>query len=81
MNPTLHIHLRTAERVITDVTDRLVLEIVVSELNVNGSEYPCQDAGIHSDHFRQTLHGFSSDSDGTFTQHSQNLHRGKQEET
>lgn len=35
--------------------------------------YPCQDTGIDSYYFRQTLHGFSSDSDGTLTQHSQNL--------
>lgn len=39
------------------------------------STYSGQNTWIHSYNLRQTLHGFSSDSNSTFTQHSQYLYR------
>ena len=35
--------------------------------------YPCQYAGVNSHNLRQTFHGFSPYSDGTFPKDPQNL--------
>lgn len=46
-----------------------------SPLKIDQHTYPCQNTWIHSYYFRQTLHGFSSDCNGTLTEHSQNLYK------
>lgn len=41
--------------------------------NIRTLTYPGQNAGVYSHNLRQTLHGFSPYSDGTFPKNSQNL--------